>query len=263
VKSENLQEPGPKTDTGAATDAGAIRNQRVFLVDAVRGLAIAGVVLFHIVWDVEFTGLVSGIASHPVWLAFGRLLAGTFMFLVGVSLVLAHGRGLRAKVFARRLGVIALAAVIISIVTWFVFPQSFIFFGILHAITVASLIGILVLGLPTSLALVVAIGFLILPFFVTSDFFNPRALAWIGLFANPPPSNDFVPVFPWTGLTLLGIVAARVVFGNTGANRPFRDLGDGPFMKALVWMGRNSLVIYLVHQPLLLAIIVPVATLVR
>ncbi|MDD9908724.1 MAG: heparan-alpha-glucosaminide N-acetyltransferase domain-containing protein, partial [Ahrensia sp.] len=54
-----------------------------------------------------------------------------------------------------------------------------------------------------------------------------------------------------------------VVFGNTGANRPFRDLGDGPFMKALVWMGRHSLVIYLVHQPLLLAIIVPVATLVH
>lgn len=241
----------------------SVRSQRVQLVDVSRGLAIAGVVLFHVVWDLEFTGLISGIAYHPAWLAFGRLLAGTFMFLVGVALVLAHGQGLNAKVFAKRLAVIALAAVIISIVTWFVFPQSFIFFGILHAITIASLIGIAFLWLPKGLTFIAGIGFLVLPYFAASDFFNQRALAWIGLFTEPPPSNDFVPVFPWAGITLLGIVAAKMVFGDKGTDRKRLDLGEGPLTEALVWMGRNSLAIYLVHQPVLLGIIFSTASLLR
>ena len=83
-------------------DDESLSNQRVLLIDTVRGIAIFGVVLFHIVWVLEFSGLIDGFAFHPVWLAFGRLLAGTFMFLVGVSLVLAHRKGLKFSRFVRR-----------------------------------------------------------------------------------------------------------------------------------------------------------------
>jgi uncharacterized membrane protein len=235
----------------------------VLLIDGVRGLAIAGVVLFHIVWDFEFTGLISGFAFHPIWLAFGHVLAGTFMFLVGVSLVLAHGREVRWRSFLKRVGIVALGAVIISIATWFAFPQNFIYFGILHAIAMASLVAIMFLRLPTLVTIAVALFFFLARDVVSSDAFNSRWLAWIGLFTSAPPSNDFVPVFPWFGLTLLGVAAARLVFGADGTMRSIPDLGNGLMVRAFVWMGRNSLVIYLVHQPVLLAIIVPVASLIR
>lgn len=235
---------------------------RVILVDSIRGLAIAGVVLFHLVWDLEYAGFISGFAFHPAWLTFGRLLAGAFMFLVGVSLALAHSHGFRAGLFAKRLGVIALAAILISVVSWYIFPQTFIFFGILHAIVAASVIGILFLRLPVPVTGALGVGFLVLPYLFNSDAFNSRYLAWIGLFTIPPSSNDFVPIFPWVGLTLLGISIAKLGLKNDNLAQTLANPKTGSATDVLIWMGRNSLAIYLIHQPLLLAIILPIAGLV-
>lgn len=237
----------------------SLSNQRILLIDTVRGIAIVGVVLFHIVWDLEFSGLIDGFAFHPVWLAFGRLLAGTFMFLVGVSLVLAHGKGFRPIRFVRRVAIIGAAAMSISLVTWFAFPQTYIFFGILHAIAVSSLLGVLFLNLPALVSLTSGVGLLMLPQFVKSDLFNTRWLAWIGVSSSPPPSNDFVPMLPWAGLTLMGIFLAKVSYSKNSGSGAFPDLHNAKPTRILSWMGRNSLTIYLVHQPLLLIIILPVA----
>jgi uncharacterized membrane protein len=244
-------------------DDESLSNQRVLLIDTVRGIAIFGVVLFHIVWDLEFSGLIDGFAFHPVWLAFGRLLAGTFMFLVGVSLVLAHRKGLKFSRFVRRVTMIGAAAISISLVTWIAFPQTYIFFGILHAIAVSSLFGVLFLNLPALLSLISGTGLLILPQFVKLELFNTRWLAWIGVSSSPPPSNDFVPILPWAGLTLIGIFLAKIIYNKNGDSRSFPDLHNTKLTRILSWMGRNSLLIYLVHQPLLLVIILPVARMLR
>lgn len=235
------------------------RGQRIVAIDISRGLAIAGVVLFHIVWDLEFTGLISGVARHPIWLAFGRTLASTFMFLVGVSLVLAHSRTIYIRAFARRLLTIIAYAAVISVVTWFVFPESFIYFGILHAIAAATLLGALFLRAHVLVCLAAAMLIIVLSFIVYDPAFNTRWLAWTGFSQHPPPSNDFVPIFPWVGITLLGMVAAKLF--------PFRKVGISAtmtrprsrFARVLVWMGNRSLPIYLLHQPILLSVIVPLS----
>ncbi|MGR3433834.1 MAG: heparan-alpha-glucosaminide N-acetyltransferase domain-containing protein [Shimia sp.] len=101
---------GPGTD-GAFVGSVGLRQRRLQLIDAIRGAAILGVVLFHLVWDLAYLGLTSqALAQHPLWIAFGRGLAGTFMILVGVSLVLANRGGLNRRAFLRRLGLLALAA---------------------------------------------------------------------------------------------------------------------------------------------------------
>jgi uncharacterized membrane protein len=235
------------------------KTNRLMSVDAVRGAAIGGVVVFHLVWDLEFAGFISGVAFHPVWLLFGRVLAGTFMFLVGFSLVLAHGSNFRFAAFARRLGIITVAAIAVTIATFLAFPDSFVFFGILHSIAVATLIGTAFLYLPVSASLLAGATIMALPWFVASSSFDTRWMAWIGFFANAPASNDLVPVFPWAGLTLLGVASGRFHYSSrirTASEIPrVRNL----FSQWLAWMGRHSLPIYLAHQPALLAVIVPLS----
>ncbi|MCT8998071.1 heparan-alpha-glucosaminide N-acetyltransferase [Chelativorans intermedius] len=246
----------PRAETSAGT-----RRARLIIIDVVRGLAIAGVVVYHLAWDLEFTGLVAtGIVGHPAWIVFARTLAGTFMFLVGVNLVLAHRGGMRWDAFARRLGPIILAALAISIVTKFVFPDTFIYFGILHAIVAASVIGVFFLRLPMIFSLIGAALIFTIPFAFNHALFNSRWVAWIGFAEQVPPSNDFVPLFPWVGLTLLGIFLARFALAQSADAWLKRHEPPGNVARSLAWFGRHSLAIYLIHQPILLAVIIPLAS---
>lgn len=237
---------------------------RLLILDMVRGIAIAGVVLYHLIWDLDFTGLVSsGISWHPAWILFARALAGTFMFLVGVNLVLAHEQGFRLTAFAKRLAIIASAAAAISIVTAFAFPESFIFFGILHAIAAASIIGAFLVRVPALFVLMAGASVVLLPFLIQNELFNTRWLAWIGFANRPPMSNDLVPVFPWAGLTLFGIALTKICL-----RRPVGELlkihePSSAIARFTAWLGRHSLPIYLIHQPVLLAVIIPTATWLR
>lgn len=232
--------------------------RRLTSVDAVRGFAIAGVVIFHLVWDLDYAGLISpGFAGHPLWLSFGRSLAGTFMILVGVSLVLAHRPQVKWRSFLKRLAVIVVAAIVISLATFFAFPGSFIFFGILHAIAAASIVGVIFLRLPAIVTLLTGAAMIAAASFFNTLTFNPRYLAWIGFASQPPMSNDFVPVFPWVGLTLLGIALTKLgLFYSMdkvfAAHEP-----RGAIARVFAWFGRHSLLIYLIHQPILLLLILP------
>lgn len=239
-----------------------MKSSRLISVDVVRGLAIVGVVIFHLVWDLDLTGFLPGeIATHPLWLLFGRTLAGTFMMLVGVSLVLAHRNHVRWSPFAKRLAVIAVAALAITLVTRFVFPQSFIYFGILHAIVAASVIGVMFLRLPAALTALAGAGMIALSYAFSHAVFDTRWLAWIGFAQQPPVSNDFVPIFPWVGSTLLGISLTKLAVKQSTDKwlRAHEPTGTG--VHRLAWLGRHSLVIYLIHQPVLLAVILPLAAL--
>ncbi len=234
---------------------------RLAYIDFARGLAIIGVVLFHLVWDLEFTGFLTGIASHRAWLLFGRMLAGTFMLLVGMNLVLGHSNQTKWIAFWRRLAVLTAAAATITILTRVAFPQSFIFYGILHSIAVSSLVGILFVRSPFWVCLIMGGAILLLPQLVSSSIFDSRWLAWIGFFANSPISYDFVPFFPWTGLTFLGMALVKIVtLENLQACHLLIKPGN-QFTFWIGWVGRKSLPIYLIHQPVLLAIIVPASSL--
>ncbi|MEM7693197.1 MAG: heparan-alpha-glucosaminide N-acetyltransferase [Pseudomonadota bacterium] len=225
---------------------------RLVVVDLIRGLAILGVVLFHLVWDLDLYGyLPGGLASHPVWIAFGRILATAFMVLVGVGIVLAHNQGFRMRAFARRVFIIALAAMVVSVATLLAFPHAFVYFGILHAIVAASVLGALLLRLDAATLAQLGVFVVLLGLMASFDTFNSRWLAWIGFSSDTPQSLDFVPLFPWFGATLFGMAGAKCGVPHI-LEKGLYNARKMRLVRALMLAGRESLAIYLIHQPLLL-----------
>ena len=240
------------------------QSTRLPIVDEVRGLAIIGVVIFHLIWDLDFTGMIApGLSSNPLWIAFGRLLAGTFMFLVGVSLVLANQKVVDWGKATKRIAVIVCAALIITAGTYLAFPTAFVFYGILHAIAVASIIGLLLVHFPPLILLLLGILIWSIPLIFSDPAFDTRWLAWIGFSQQPPYSNDLVPIFPWLGITLVGMALSRLALNFRLNDRLSTSLQRGKGQRFLSFCGRYSLPIYLVHQPILLGLLIPLSKLVN
>ncbi|MEX6507482.1 heparan-alpha-glucosaminide N-acetyltransferase [Jiella sp. M17.18] len=229
---------------------------RIQIIDIARALALVAMVIFHFTWDLEhFSYVERGLTEVGGWRIFARCIATSFLFLVGFSLVLAHGRAIRWRPFLVRLAQIAAGAAAITLVTYFVTPNSFVFFGILHEIVVASLLGLLFVRLPFYLTGLVAAGVIALPFFVSGPAFDTRWLAWVGLGDAPPLSNDLVPIFPFFGGVLAGVAAARLAT-DTGFLGRLRALNPylAPLWPAEV-LGRHTLIFYLLHQPILFGLV--------
>ena len=229
---------------------GSRKVRRIAAIDLARGAALVAMAVYHFAWDLEFFGYVEpGTTAAGGWKLFARAIATSFLILAGVSLALAHGKGIRWKPFFRRLAKVGGAAALISAGTFVAIPNDFIFFGILHQIALASVLGLAFLRLPAPVTLLAAAATIAAPHFLRSPLFDHPALWWVGLSTQNPHSNDYVPVFPWFGAVLAGIGAARlfvVPLGRLAGREPPAAFAP------LSFAGRHSLAFYLLHQPLLI-----------
>ncbi|MCX2697011.1 MULTISPECIES: DUF1624 domain-containing protein [Ochrobactrum] len=229
---------------------------RLTRIDIARGVALIAMAIYHFGWDLEFFGyMAAGTTGHGGWKLFARCIASSFLFLVGFSLVLAHGRAIRWNAVGKRLLQIVAAAAAISAVTYYMSPDNFIFFGILHQIALASVLGLLFLHLPPVLTLAVAAFVISAPFYAQADIFNQMWLAWVGLSTIPPRSNDYVPLFPWFGAVLIGIATARIFERFNWLPLLSGEIKPQFLQKPLTFIGRHSLAFYLIHQPVLIALV--------
>ena len=225
---------------------------RLCLLDLARAIALSQMVVFHFARDLELFGLIaSGTTLTGGWALYARGIAASFLFLSGISLVLANEHGFRSRAWFRRFLLIAGAACLISLVTYAAIPSRFIYFGILHAIAAASLLGLPFLFLPAWVSAVAAVLVLIADASVGRDVFTAPWLAWTGLGAQVRASLDFIPLVPWFASFLFGIAFARTIH-----LRRLEPAWPQWFpVYAVSWLGRNSLAIYLLHQPILLALV--------
>jgi uncharacterized membrane protein len=224
-------------------------------VDVYRGIAILAMAAYHLCWDLNYYGLIeAGIGVDPVWITAQRSILTAFLLLAGAGLTLGHGDGIRWPTFWRRELLLIGAAAAVSIGTWFAFADYFAYFGVLHAIALFSLMGLLFVRAPIWIGAVTAALFLLLPI-ASSDAFNPRWLSWIGFFRLTPETADLVPVFPWFGVVLIGMLGMRLLRDAPA----FAWSSPNWTVRTLAFMGRWSLIIYLVHQPLLFGLVTPVA----
>jgi uncharacterized membrane protein len=228
---------------------------RIDALDVARGLALLAMASYHFTWDLEFFGYAEpGMTAHGAWKLYARAIASTFLMLAGASLVLAHGNGIRWPSFWRRFAMVAGAAAAISVATYVAVPNGFIFFGILHQIALGSLFGLAFLRLPPLLTLGVAVLIIAAASFLRAPFFDHPLLWWLGLAPVNPRSNDYVPVFPWFGVVLLGIALARSLL-QAGLLPRLASLHPGSWARPFRFAGRHSLAVYLVHQPVLIGLV--------
>jgi uncharacterized membrane protein len=221
---------------------------RLVALDLARTGAVVGMVIFHFTFDLQMFGHVPPDTTfQPFWHYFARIVAGSFLFLSGVSLWLAHGQGIRWPAFWWRFAKIAAAAILVSVVSRWATPGAPIHFGILHAIAVCSVISLAFLRLPVWVTIAVAAAAFALPWWVQIPAFDPLWLVWAGLAETRPPMADYVPIFPWLAPCLAGVALDKL-----GA-LPRLSVQPSPALTVLGFPGRHSLIIYLAHQPLLIA----------
>lgn len=242
------------------------RRPRLALVDALRGFAFLLMAVYHLGWDLDFFGVFRfDLYGSAWWLGFRYLILSSFLLLMGVSLVLADRPGAartkaRRRAFLRRLALIVAGAALISAYSYLVFPESGIFFGVLHFIAVASVLGLLFRRWHPAALVALAAAIVALSEFSLAAF-NPPWLSWIGFAAEAPTSRDYVPMFPWFAAVLLGIAIGRLLLPRRGPDTegPLGALLSWAPRRAggrlLTWSGRHSLMLYLVHQPALAGLV--------
>lgn len=231
--------PPPESGTGSA---------RLAVIDGLRGLALAGMVVFHAGWDMAHFGLLPGDGALPSgWQIYGHVVASLFLALSGFGLVLADRRGLGLNHALRRLALVAVAALGVSFATWLAVPEDFIFFGILHCIAVGNALSLPLIRAPFVLVVAVAALFLAVPLAAPLALVDGPGWVWLGLSGHLPNTLDFRPLLPWAGLIVAGLLAGRLL-----PERWLRRVdGGSKFWRGLCWAGRHSLAVYLLHQALL------------
>jgi uncharacterized membrane protein len=249
--------PAPAPAAGSGPQA-AIPQRRT-AIDALRGGAICLMVVYHFCFDLRFYRVIAAdFERDPFWLGFRALIVTSFMALVGVSLVLAdrahrapaaRAPGNRAA-YWKRIGAIAGCALLATLGSYLLFPQRFIYFGILHCIAAASLLAQPLVRRP---AAALALGAVVVVAGLTLQHaaFDARALSWIGFTTTKPATEDYVPLAPWAGIVLIGIAVGHALVRTDF--RALRPLAAAPAW--LQWLGRHSLAVYMVHQPLLLGVL--------
>jgi len=229
------------------------KSPRLWPLDALRGVAIILMVAFHLIFDLKnFFGFSALRIDEGFWLYESRFAAILFIGLAGaVSALLGRqfaGRELWRKNASRGLRLIALGF-LITLATRIAYPEWTIWFGILHFLGVAIVLSSFFTGhgwMNAAMGMAaIGIGF----WFKTLRSTTPL---WI-LFGVRPThfqTFDYYPLFPWFGVLLLGIAAGHWWIEKKSAAAP-----PPRHAKPLLWLGKYSLWIYLIHQPVLLGIL--------
>lgn len=243
--------PRPATKPGSVRGS-APPSSRIAAVDVLRGVALCLMIVYHFSFDLNWFGFIRADFDHdPFWLGFRGVIVSAFMLLVGVSLLLARRAGFTPRQFWRRIALIGFSAILVSVASYLTFPQTFITFGILHSIAVSSVLAWPATRFPRAALLAGAI-IAVVGNVVALPLFDTPWLQWLGLMTHKPPTEDYVPLLPWLGVIMIGIGVGHWLSVRRFA--PLLPLSRfAP--RWVVWLGRHSLLVYMLHQPVLVGLL--------
>lgn len=217
------------------------KNNRIAEIDALRGVAVLAMIYYHLMYDlVEFYHY-SFPLSH-ITMQITSLAAPLFFILAGISSQFSQNPW-------KQILKLSLAAGLITIVTYLQNPQYFVRFGTLHFLACAMILLIPLKRTPTYVLLSVA-GLVI----VTGSLLSRQTTIhpWLypfGLTSSGFQSSDYFPLLPYFAYPIIGVFLGRRYYSKK------RSLFPDFHLPALEWIGRHSLYIYLIHQPIILSLL--------
>ena len=235
-------------------------------LDALRGMAIVWMTAYHFSFDLNHFGYLNqDFYADPFWTWQRSAIVSLFLFTAGLSQAVAVQQGQSWPRFWRRWAQVAGSALLVSAGSYVMYPQSFIYFGVLHGMAVMLLIVRLTAGWGGWLWSLggFAIAMKLIAYGAHSlwpevDFLNQKMFSWLGLISRKPITEDYVPLIPWLGIMWWGMAAGTWVLRQ----RPhWLRLPTGTMGRTLASLGRWSLSYYLLHQPLLIGLLMAVSLL--
>lgn len=228
---------------------------RFYEIDLLRGTAIIMMIFFHFLYDLRLFGVYS-LESELFWWFFPRLIVTIFLLLVGVSLTLSYSRVRPRKAvkkyLLRGLNIFSLG-LLITLATWLFIGKGFIMFGILHCIGLSIILACPLLRY-RNVNLYLGTAFIFLGWYLATFRFDFSWLMWLGFIPSRFTSMDYVPLLPWFGVVLLGLFFGHSLYPQGKRKFKIKEIKN-PLTNLLAMLGRNSLLIYLLHQPMLIALV--------
>jgi len=232
-------------------------SRRYDRIDALRGIAIVWMTVYHFCFDLNHFGWIrQNFLYDPFWTNQRTAIVSLFLFCAGLGQAVAYAQGQGWNRFWRRWAQVAACALLVSAGSAFMFPDSFIYFGVLHGIAVMLVIVRLTAHWGAWLWLAGAVAIVLPQFalpvhehFGNLHLLNERWLNWIGFVSMKPVTQDYVPLLPWLGVMWWGMAGGQWLLRV----RPQWVQAPIPRPAApLAWLGRWSLSWYMLHQPVLI-----------
>ena len=225
----------------------AKNKQRIWEIDALRGLCIILMVLYHMLYDLEYLFGRSFISPNlPVFKLAVPLFAGTFIFLSGVCTNFSRSSFKRGCI-------LLIIAMGFTVVTFLYSPDEAIYFGILHLLAACMILSRFIgpvikrLSIP-ALGVICAI-LLALGIWFSHITLPTNLLLVFGITKPSFATLDYFPLFPWLFVFIAGMNLGNKLYRNKASriHFPYR-------FPVFSFCGRYSLWIYILHQPILLGV---------
>ena len=225
---------------------------RLWEIDVLRGFAIVGMMVFHFTFDLTYFGFVGADTIYNSgWLIFQQIIAGGFIFIAGLSFDLSHSEGIKWLHIKKRIIILGFSAALVSIITLIMFGNFWVKFGILHCILSCSLLSIFLVRFSNLGVILIIFLFSCLYFYLAPPIYAPQIIDFIIRTFNPHLSVDYHPIFPLIIVFFSGILLSRLHFRKRLCLRlSYQHNALNIFWKPFIIMGKNSLLIYLIHQPI-------------
>ena len=232
--------------------------KRFWEVDALRGAAVVMMILFHLVFDLNYFHVKSFDVYSGFLLRFSELTASMFVLLAGISLSLSRSRSellgienaVPSRLFKRGLKIFSIGLGI-TLVTYLAVGDGFIIFGILHMLGLSIILAYPFLSLGRANALI-GLVFISAGLYLQNLTFPFPWLLWLGFSPEAFYTLDYFPLLPWFGVVLIGIFLGNLLYPGYRRRIDLPDADSLFPVKVMDMLGRNSLSIYLIHQPILI-----------